>query len=260
MFNLGPYNDFLQGVYVDLDSLFDTRFAVLEQVDPVLALHNLKNGWNTRVQDVFEGIDKKLFDELYKTRDNSVLAMAPATQIIDAVKTWVTKALETINGSPNGDKVVIFVNVWPYNITKVHAREIGNSVHRLVGQTVDIRMINIDPEKICTKTAKAYFSAMFMYDWDYWLEANTKNASFEKQRIPDVTLYAPKVYKQGEPSKEELAMIAKSKANMFEQFEMMAGPQVGIEFIDIAFYSNHMPSDYIDHYEDMRKALRNTDL
>ena len=259
MLDLGPYNAFLQGIYMDMDSLFDTRFAVLEQVDPVLALHNLKNGWNNREQDVFEGIDKKLFDELYETRDNSVLAIAPATQVIDAVRTWTVKALQTIAGSPNGDKVVIFVNVWPYQITREHARKIGKSVSELVGQTVEVKMINVDVKTICTQTAKRYFSAMFMYDWDSWLETNTMNAAFERQRIPDVTLYAPKLFKNAVLNDEaRLAMqqLTSNNISLFDQFEMIAGPQIGIEFINVAFFSHYLPTDYIEHYEDIRKAVQ----
>lgn len=255
MVDLGPYNAFLQGVYVDMDSLFDTRFAVLEQVDPVLALKNLKNGWNSRTVDVFDGIEKKLFDELYITRDNTVLTIAPPTQIIDAVKTWVVKALETIVGSPNGDKVVIFANTWPYNITRAHAREIGTSIQKLVGDTVDVRMINVNIDKIDTKTAKRYFSAMFMYDWDLWLELNTKNGSFEAQRLPDVSLYAPRLYKKGMPTEEDLRNTGHRNVSVFDQFEMLAGPQIGIEFIEPAFFSHYLPTDYIEHYEEMRRVI-----
>lgn len=258
MLELGPSDAFLQGVYVDMDSLFDTRFAVLEQVDPVLALHNLKNGWNKREQDVFEGIDKKLFDELYETRDNSVLAIAPGTQVVDALRVWVVKALQTIAGSPNGDKVVIFVNVWPYLISKDHARQIGNTVLELVGKTVEIRMINVDIKTICTQTAKRYFSAMFMYEWDVWLETNTTNGSFERQRIPDVTLYAPRLLKKGVLTDELRLQLEQSAApgvSLFDYFEMIAGPHIGLEFIEPGFFSNYMPTDYIEHYEEMRKAL-----
>ncbi len=259
MVDLGPYNQFLQGIYVDMDSLFDTRFAVLEQVDPILALHNLKNGWNNREQDVFEGIDKKLFDELYETRDNSVLAIAPGTQIIDAIRMWVVKALQTIAGSPNGDKVVIFANVWPYQITRDHAKTIGQKILEMVGETVEVRMINVDIKQICTQTAKRYFAAMFMYEWDTWLESNTLSGSFEKQRIPDVTLYSPKLFKKSVLTDEARDALQQHKASgisVFDHFEMVAGPQIGIEFIEVAFYSHHMPTDYLDHYEEMRAAMQ----
>lgn len=257
MVDLGPYDSFLQGIYVDMDSLFDTRFAVLEQIDPVLALHNLKNGWNNRAQDVFEGIEKKLFDELYETRDNSVLAIAPATQVIDAVRTWTVKALQTIAGSPNGDRVVIFANVFPYQITREHAREIGRSISKLVGDTVEVKMINVDISRICTQTAKRYFSAMFMYDWDEWLEKNTLSGSFERQRIPDVSLYAPRLFKKGILTEEIARQSPNPSISVFDHFEMVAGPQVGIEFIDPAFFSHYLPTDYIEHYEEMRQAIKN---
>ena len=84
MIDLGGFNPYLQGVYIDLDSIFDTRFAVLEQVDPVLALNALKAGWGSRQTDIFEGLDKKLFDALYASRDTSVLAIAPRTMAMDA--------------------------------------------------------------------------------------------------------------------------------------------------------------------------------
>lgn len=253
--NFGPFDTFLQGIYVDMDSLFDTRFAVLEQIDPVLAMINLKNDWSNRSVDVFEGIEKSTFDELYKTRDNSVLALAPSTQVIDAVRNWVIKALGVINGSPNGDKVVVFVNVYPYLITRKEARNIGSAMSLALGETVEVRMLNANPEHITTKVAKNYFSAMFMYDWDSWLEGNTLNGSFEALRIPDVTLYAPKLFKVGMPTEEDMQRTGHPNISMFDQLEMVAGPQIGLEFIEPAFFSTFMPKDLLDHYDAMKAAV-----
>lgn len=257
MIDLGKYNKFLQGVYVDLDSIFDTRFAVLEQVDPLLALKNLKNGWNTRTNDVFEGIDKKLFDELYQTRDNSVLAIAPRTMMMDAVKTWVLKALATIQGSPNGDSVEVFINVWPYTIDRAHARSIGDSIMEILGNQVTIHMINVPLDKLCTRTMRRYFSAVFMYDYDIWLEGATKAGYFEQMRMPDVSLYGPKLYKNNPPSQEQEREMLNAKMDVFAHFEVTAGPQVALEFIDPAFFSCMLPEDYLDHYDTVKAATQN---
>lgn len=255
MRDLGPTNAFLQGIYTDIDSLFDTRFAVLEQVDQLLALTNLKKGWATREADVFEGIDKELFDKLYESRDLSVLELAQPTQIIDPIRKWIHSALQTINGSPNGDKVVLFVNVWPYLLTREKAREFGSSISESVGGAIDVRMINVNPEEIDTETAAAYFSAMFIYDWDTWLESNAKSGAFAKRRIPDVTLYAPKIFKKGAPTDTQRLEIEKDKVNVFEHFEMTAGPQIGLEFIEAAFFCHRLPQDYLDHFEEIKRHV-----
>lgn len=256
MIDLGPYNQYLQGLYVDLDSIFDTRFAVLEQVDPMLALEALKKGWNTRGDDLVAGIDKKLYDELYATRDNSVLAIAPNTMMMDAVKTWVLKALATIQGSPNGDTVEVFVNIWPYTLDKAKAREIGTTVVDVLGNQVNVHMVNISHEKLCTRTAKRYFSAMFMYDYDMWLESCTKLGYFEQCRIPDVSLYGPKLYKKDVPTEEQQRELDSNKIDLFKHFEMTAGPQVGLEFIEPAFFSCMLPEDYLDNYEMVKEAAK----
>lgn len=256
MIELGAFNPYLQGLYVDLDSIFDTRFAVLEQVDPMLALQALKKGWNTRGSDLVEGIDKKLFDELYATRDNSVLAIAPRTMAMDAIKTWVLKALATIQGSPNGDTVEVFVNVWPYTLDRAKAREIGETIVDLLGNQVTVHMVNIAVDKLCTRTAKRYFSAMFMYDYDVWLESCTTQGYFEQCRIPDVSLYGPKLYKKNIPTEEQERELANDKINLFSHFEMTAGPQVGLEFIEPAFFSCVLPEDYLDNYEMVKEAAK----
>lgn len=256
MIDLGQYNPYLQGLYVDLDSIFDTRFAVLEQVDPLLALEALKKGWNSRSDDLVPGIDKKLFDELYETRDNSVLAIAPRSMMMDAVKTWVLKALATIQGSPNGDRVEVFVNVWPYTLDRAKAREIGGSIVDILGNQVNVQMVNIAVDKLDTRTAKRYFSAMFMYDYDVWLESCTKLGYFEQCRIPDVSLYGPRLYKKDVPTEEQQRELDANKIDLFSHFEMTAGPQVGLEFIEPAFFSCILPEDYLDNYQTVKDVAK----
>ena len=40
-----PYDQKRQGIYTDLDTLYDTRIAVVEEVDTLLALRTLQAGW-----------------------------------------------------------------------------------------------------------------------------------------------------------------------------------------------------------------------
>lgn len=254
MIDLGGFNPYLQGVYIDLDSIFDTRFAVLEQVDPMLALNALKAGWGSRQTDIFEGLDKKLFDALYASRDTSVLAIAPRTMAMDAVKTWVLKALATIQGSPNGDVVEVFVNIYPYMLSRIQARELGASISTLLGDQVTVHMVNIATDKLCTRTVKRYFSAMFMYDYDIWLESSAKLQYFETMRAPDVTLYAPRLYKTAPPTQEQDRELRNSKTDLFSHFEITAGGYIGLEFIEPSFFSCVLPDDYLDNYQNVKKT------
>ena len=109
--NLGPVGKFTQGLYADLDSLFDTRFAVLEEISPRLAIENLVNGWQTRKADVPIGMPLEDFQTLYSLRTDETLAKASQTEVLELMRHWVADIVKLSAGSPDKTTVRIFINV-----------------------------------------------------------------------------------------------------------------------------------------------------
>ena len=61
------------GVLIDLDCLFDTRYAVLNEIDPVVTDNLLLNGYYFRNRDEFPNINLHEFRKKYQQRDVNTL-------------------------------------------------------------------------------------------------------------------------------------------------------------------------------------------
>jgi len=76
-------------IYIDLDSLFDTRLSLLELLDTKISLSIYDNRlfYDTRIIDEFDYITKDIFDAFYRIRDNLVFFKAIPTNISELVLT-----------------------------------------------------------------------------------------------------------------------------------------------------------------------------
>ena len=73
-------------IYVDLDSLFDTRLAILDKIDTRYATLVYEAGYCNRTEDAFPRLSKEAFKKLFDDRDNDVLSRALLTNVIGMVK------------------------------------------------------------------------------------------------------------------------------------------------------------------------------
>lgn len=228
-----------QGIYTDLDTLFDTRMAAIEEVDLLLSLTLLRDNWCMRVDDTAKPIPDEKYKELYDNRDINTLVKAIPTFISETIRAWCGQALVSIGVTPFPGYCEIFVNCWPYKLTKVQAREYADKLKETLGDSIKITMIQVDPKTITCKDAKLFFSAMFVNDWHDWLEARAVAGDIRATPIPDVTLYAPRVCR-GSISQSEYDSI--KNVDVFSTVEQKLMPVIGLEFLEVSFFSSvHTP-------------------
>jgi hypothetical protein len=91
------------GIFVDIDALFDTRLAVLDDLDPLLAAYVLENGYFNREEDSFKYCDFEMFQKLYKARDNDILAKSVITNVKNIIVDFVKDCERSLKGkvTPN---------------------------------------------------------------------------------------------------------------------------------------------------------------
>ena len=59
-------------IYVDLDSLFDTRLAILDKIDNKYSTLIYEAGFANRTEDAFPRLSKEQFKKLFDDRDNDI--------------------------------------------------------------------------------------------------------------------------------------------------------------------------------------------
>ena len=77
------------GIYLDLDSILDTRLSLLFTFDPNLAKDVITHGYTSRDEDVFPGISKEVFASLYSKRTTNILFNATITKLIKLVNEFI---------------------------------------------------------------------------------------------------------------------------------------------------------------------------
>lgn len=230
-----PYDKKRQGFLVDLDTLYDTRLAVIEEVDFELALHQLRIGWSERLYDRVEQIPPDKYKELYDNRDLKTLVLANPTMATEVIRGWCVQVSSAMTGTPERGFCEVFLNVWPYRLGKTAAREFAAKIDDILDHTVRVTIVNVDPKEITAYDAKLYFSCIMMQDWYVWLEERAQRGELKKAPIPDVSLYAPRVFR-GSVETADYEQIRDK--DVFATIEEKLKPIIGLEFLDLGFFSS----------------------
>lgn len=243
-----------KGFYIDLDSLYDTRLATLELIDPELAFYVLENGYHKREDNNFPLVDKKLFDELYAGRDLEVLDKALPTKALEIIQSFIRAAERENMESPRVGPIEIYINVYPYKVAKSVAQEMTKTLFETMARTADIHLINMSPEKVTPAFFSQNISAALMYDYGPWLDVHAKNDNFRRNQIPDVCLFVPSLYFVGKPSDAQLREFERNGPGVFKLIEIGASQLVGLEFVDNEYFNAVIPADFIEQRKKTKTA------
>lgn len=239
------------GLYLDLDVLYDTRLATLELIDAKLARLALAKDYFERIEDVFPFLNKQTFKELYKDRDQEVLSKAMLTNASSIVKNFITDATKKVLTSPYKGEINIFLNTYPYQLTKQQAKDFAEPLSSMSVGVASVYIIRLSPADLTLKYCKDNFSLMLMYDYEDWLEEHAKNDQFRKTPVPDIQLFAPELYFSVKShSFEEIKQITREVAHPFRAVEQMARPLIDLTLIPIINYCANLEPHFI---EEIRK-------
>lgn len=229
-----------QGIYVELDCLLDTRLATLFQIKPELVEIVLSKGYTNRDEDVFYGVSKEAFKEIYNARDKSVLVDALPTKCIKFITDLSIELSKQYIDSPYHEGGKLFINTWPYVLTEEESKAvIGVMIHK-TAKMMDIELVHYSPEKLHPSYCGQHFAAMFMYDSGPWFDAHSKTKDLQKYKIPDVSLFMPSIYFGRKPSEEEIVNAIGKKMSGFEVWEISAKAFINATIVATEIFSVDM--------------------
>lgn len=226
------------GIYVDLDSLLDTRLATLFihcGEDFVSQMLSSKEQYFNRIEDSFKVVDKLKFRNLYEARDKLTLKQAGRSKILILIKGIILEAIGKQNVEVSSIKPKLFLNTYPYALTEQEDMLFLRLLIELTDRKCDIEIIRKSPKDLGLVYAKQNFKVMFMYDYSSWLEAHAEH--FKTYKLPDVELYAPAMYFGRVPTKEEQAEIKATKKDSFTLMELGSCIYIGLKLIPVSFFS-----------------------
>ena len=217
--------------FTDLDSTLDTRLATIFKLDNRASLVNIANDdYFNRTQDLFKGVDYNSYISLYENRDKRILESATVTKIPIMIMDFAENTYLSSKNDLEIKKPKVILNLYPYKLDK---DEIANIIKGLALATegkIDIETVYMDYEELTPNWIDTNVDILCMYNYKYWLDAQSENNNFNTQRCCETTLLAPKVIFSKELPNVDLN-------GLFLDMEKFISPFISIKFIPAIHFS-----------------------
>ncbi len=235
-----------QKILIELDCLLDTRIGTIAMMGDELATQVLNNGYHTREEDWFEGIDNDKFKELYARRDIETLKYSTITTFLPLLKHLCNLIYEEAISRPYHSGPEVYVNIYPYYMTGDTANYISSAIKHWVGSTADIHIVRTEPKDMVPRFCKEY-ALIVMYNPTEWF--NLHVPEMIRNHLRDITLYIPQIYQNKKPSEQELSKIENETINPFIALEIIMKTLIDVTLLDVSFFSIIDPNQSMDFNE-----------
>lgn len=237
--SLAP-SEFDQTVYIDLDSLLDTRVGVVAVNDPEAAAMLMQEPYWLRESDDFaeltEGrVTHALFRQWWKARDKQAVVAARPTNIIRILEQLSESLVSSQVNLPFVAKTLYLVNYWPYQFEPLEVQAIQQACEILTGNAVEVKMVSWSPEQMTPQKIKRDISLMIMYDYWAWMEAQRDN--FAISPLPEVNLLTPAISHNHVVTQEDRTIEHFGEVNPFAVSEMVMSVYISIQMLPVTFFS-----------------------
>lgn len=232
-------------LYINLDTLYDTRLATLNYIDPKLAKLAIANGYYERDTDSFSMISGKDFDRVYSLRDWDYIKDAIPTNSLQIVGNFLNDATKRQLETPFTAAAEIYLNVYPYVLTRDQAVKLAEPLADIANNIATIKLVHVPPIEMTPQWCKDRFSLMLMYtEYQDWINLHLEKQNFDKCTIATIVTLVPQIYIT-RPSDEEIALAVKNHGDPFKAAEQCLAPIVGIGYADIRYWCANIPSEAI---------------
>lgn len=228
-------------VYVDLDSLLDTRLGTLNRIDPEIGIKYLTNpDYYTRDEDKFEGVDDEVFREMYNKRDKETLSVSSATQFCLELGRIVIDLVTESHVSPTRGEVSVTVNTYPYILNKEEKEAIKACVMFYTKETVDVDVIYKPLEELDGTFFKQDYVAIAMYHYIDWIELHLAKIAMDP--LFDINFIAPQIFFIDKPTDEEDLKEMGDSETAFNAMELLMRGCFNLNLIPIEYFSTIPPT------------------
>lgn len=223
-----------QGIYIELDALFDTRLATIFLMGKDKIDEAFNDKYFERKTETFKGVDKEEFDKAYKARDKNTLRQAVVTKAIGFIRELVISMSSQAINSPVHSGPKIFINIHPYVLEKEEEDAIIEGMAHATKKTCDIQIISLTPSGLTPEFIKDNLSILFIYDYAPWLEAQAEN--FQKSPCPQYSVIVPGIYFVREPTPAEMIEMVRESMHPLRMLEMVSSTFIDLKLYDIDLF------------------------
>lgn len=188
-----------QRIYIDLDSLLDTRLAVAASISGEGAVDIIDNpDYYSRELDNLGDMTNRFTDEQYqqawKDRNADVLELAKPTAMLVSLKSMVQKLSMDAIRTPFVDGIIVDLNIYPYSeLSKEEREEMRAAMSFHLGSDVRLNIVNHAPTELVPGSRLERYSTVIMYRLNEWVSAVYEKFD-ETNRVPRITFVGPAIY------------------------------------------------------------------
>lgn len=227
-------------LYIDLDSIIDTRISTLAKIDNEIAGELLKteiywlresDHWDTLTGGV---IQPDAFNELYAKRDKELLKSSYITGIFSPLtKIIADNELAMAEGALN--KPISFeINIWPYKLEPEEMDAFIELFKYRLGVDVTVTMCSVPLEAVTPTYLTDHYAGAFMYPFHDWIKIHLEELI--KHNHPDFVLVVPKIFE-----KDTSRLSIDEKRDQVTTFRVYLLEYMDISFIDASCFSIFKP-------------------
>ena len=213
-------------IFIDLDSLLDTRLGTLVSKDANYLFDTITNPAYYERDTHYFLLEAKEFNELYKNRDIYTLSKSAATQICLMLPKFLNDMLNDDIDRPNRTQPEIVINIYPYQLDEFALESIKECVTYYSREVAVVNAVYLSPKQLTPNYLKD-FELVIMYEYAVWLE--TQALAFKRTQLPNVSLLLPKVYFLPKPTEEEFKQLPFGKDQPFDELELIMKPLIDLQ-------------------------------
>lgn len=181
-----------QNLYLDLDSLLDTRFGLLYQRFPKafrkLDIVELCGRNHNRLWE-FANCDEDTWTKQWDLRDIATVESSRPTNLLIGLKEIIVSKYSQGKTSPIHEPMTITINTFPYRFSSDALNEIKQSVREWTFEDIEIHTIHLTPAMLTPDVIKTNYQSLFMHDWVSWMTMHRD--ALKECKIPTVTFHVP---------------------------------------------------------------------
>lgn len=225
---------------LSLDDVYDTRFSLMNKINPHAAIAAVRDGYGTRLSDHIIWRSLKISEEAWRSkfrqRDDEVLVRSVRSKMYNLLLEFYRDADQNPRDNVKIPNLSITVNEWPYALSKEVQAAQREVMHHFLPPTVPIHFVRRNPKQLTPKYLAGNFSHVVMYDFAEWclLHENTE----EPGNLLQITFVLPSILKElptseeGEEFKDVIAEVG-----IMGMVERSLAPVLNLRFVEIDYWN-----------------------
>lgn len=180
-----------QNLYIPIDSLLDTRFAMMYQrfprkfrdLDMIAYVERPHN----RVWE-FIGVSKDEWLSQWEKRDLGTLKSSQPTLLMAELAGIISTRYFEGKTSPVLDDLVLHLNIYPYLLND-DVEALIDIIREWTFDDLEVKVVSTPPELLTPQMVQEHYQVLFMDDWAEWVAMHVN--TLRDTKMPTVTFYPP---------------------------------------------------------------------